>query len=104
MRKTITLMKNWQFVRLDRPVQAPPKLDDSMFACVSLPHVWNKEAPADSGCCLYQRRFPMEGPGERCCFLVFEAVAGVARVFLNGVFLVSTGAAIPDSPWTQGRR
>lgn len=87
MRKTISLMKNWQFVRLDGPVQTPPKFDDSVFATVPLPHVWNRDTPADTGCCLYQCRFPAEGPGERCWFLVFEAVAGVARVFLNGVFL-----------------
>lgn len=87
MRKTISLMKNWQFVRLDRPVQTPPKLDDNMLSTVSLPHVWNKDTPADAGCCLYQCRFPMERPEEHCYFLVFEAVAGVARVFLNGAFL-----------------
>lgn len=80
-------MKDWQFARLLQPETVPPNLEPEKWNHVDLPHVWNKDMPAETGCCLYQMVFEMMPESGRCYFLAFDAVGGVARIFLNGVFL-----------------
>lgn len=87
MRKTIPLSDNWRFARLEAPVQTPPALDDAAMTAVTLPHIWNLEEPAAAGCCLYRTAFAAAPAEGQRAFLALDAVCGVARVFLNGIFL-----------------
>lgn len=85
MRTHISLTDGWQFARLSQAVPTPPAPDTVALTPVSLPHIWNKDDPAASGCCLYRTEF--DAPSAPCSYLAFDGVCGVARVFLNGVFL-----------------
>ena len=78
------LMANWRFARLPSPPTAPPKVE---MMPVSLPHVWNLEAPAQTACCLYETEFSASPTSANEYFIAFGAVAGAARVFLNGTLL-----------------
>lgn len=83
MRTLISLMDGWQFARLPQSAATPPA--DIATAPVGLPHIWNGDDPSADGCCLYRTEF--EAPSAPCSYLAFDGVCGVARVFLNGVFL-----------------
>ena len=85
MRIETPLLDNWKFCWLDAPVQTPP--ETAMFTDVSLPHVSNLNEPARESCALYQRNIQIAKAEKKRYFLRFEAVGGVARVFLNGLFL-----------------
>ena len=85
MRIETPLLDNWKFCWLDAPVQTPP--ETAMFTDVSLPHVSNLNEPARESCALYQRSIQIAKAEKKRYFLRFEAVGGVARVFLNGLFL-----------------
>lgn len=87
MRTIVSLDSGWLFARLSRAAGEPPVMAADKLRAVSLPHVWNKDAPAESECCLYRLEFSAEPSAERRAFLAFDAVCGVARVFLNGAFL-----------------
>lgn len=87
MREQTSLMNHWQFARLTQPEAEPPELNADAWTHVNLPHVWNKDTPAETGCCLYQTVFEVTPKRGREYFLAFDAVGGVARIFLNGVFL-----------------
>lgn len=86
MKKILAINEGWHFLQLESPAQTPPALPPKNMQPVDLPHIWNREQPAASGCCLYQKEFAWDG-GHKHLFLAFDAVCGVARVFLNGVFL-----------------
>lgn len=68
---------------------------------VSVPGVFNLEKPEYfyyEGPAVYSRRFSYENRGEERVFLKFGAVAGEARVFLNGCFLgLHRGGSTPFS-------
>lgn len=87
MRNTMSLNDGWQFARLADTPATPPTLPDTDMEPVALPHVWNREDPGASGCCLYRLQFAAALAAGRRAYLAFDAVCGVARVFLNGVFL-----------------
>ncbi|PWM58676.1 MAG: beta-galactosidase [Subdoligranulum variabile] len=86
MRSITPLTENWQFARLENAVLVPP-LQLASMETVSLPHVWNREEPGAFGCCLYRTQFAATLAAGQRAYLAFDAVCGVARVFLNGVFL-----------------
>lgn len=86
MRTITPLTAGWQFARLEQTALTPPVTPPAMEP-VCLPHVWNREDPGASGCCLYRLQFAADPAAGRCAYLAFDAVCGVARVFLNGVFL-----------------
>lgn len=55
---------------------------------VSVPHVWNKDDAGQEGARLYKRELLLKQPcAERQYFLVFHAVAGVCKAWLNGQLL-----------------
>lgn len=87
MRKEVLLQDGWQFARLEQPVENPVEWRALAVTEVSVPHVWNLENPGEEGCCQYQTVFTVQPLAGRKYFLAFEAVGGVARVFLNGHFL-----------------
>lgn len=87
MRKSILLMKEWSFTRLSKSILIPEEANEHNTEMVSLPHVWNKEKPEELGCCLYTKHFTVNKNSEKNYFIAFDAVGGVARVFLNGGFL-----------------
>lgn len=87
MRKTRMISENWKFAWLAAPVQTPPVLDGAVFEKVMVPHVSNLEDPAKEGCALYHRTLTAQKQAGKRYFLAFDAVGGVARVFLNGLFL-----------------
>mgnify|MGYP002554309022 len=87
MRKSILLMKEWSFTRLSKSILIPEEANEYNTEMVSLPHVWNKEKPEELGCCLYTKHFTVNKNSEKNYFIAFDAVGGVARVFLNGGFL-----------------
>lgn len=87
MRSEMLLINQWQFARLLQPVKNPDVLKQSEWTKVDLPHVWNQDIPSESGCCLYQTVFDAELKCGKEYFLAFDAVGGVARIFLNGMFL-----------------
>ena len=85
--RTITSMnRGWRFARLAQPCTEPPTLPADEMQPVDVPHVWNIDNPAASGCCLYETEFACK-EAVACTFLAFDAVWGAARVFLNGEFL-----------------
>lgn len=87
MRNTMSLNDGWRFARLAAAPATPPPLPDTEMEPVALPHIWNREDPAAFGCCLYRTTFRAAPDLEQRAYLAFDAVCGVARVFLNGVFL-----------------
>lgn len=87
MRKSILLMKEWSFTRLSKSILIPEEANEYNTEMVSLPHVWNKEKPEELGCCLYTKHFTVNKNSEKNYFIAFDALGGVARVFLNGGFL-----------------
>lgn len=88
MRMCRQMMENWQFAKLAAVCDAPPQMLDAELRPISLPHVWNKDQPEAAGCCLYQTKWEEpELPAKKHWFVAFDAVGGVARVFLNGVDL-----------------
>lgn len=87
MRTLLPLDTGWQFARLDAPARTPPAAGSLAMEPVTLPHVWNRDDPAAAGCCLYRTAFSAAAAAGQRAYLAFDAVCGVARVFLNGVFL-----------------
>ena len=76
---------NWRFARLESPDAPLPAPKSKSWQDVTLPHVWNKDAPAQAGCCIYQVSFGMDKHQlQKRHFIEFEAVAGVCRAELNG--------------------
>lgn len=76
---------NWRFARLESPDAPLPAPKSKSWQDVTLPHVWNKDAPAQAGCCIYQASFGMDKHQlQKRHFIEFEAVAGVCRAELNG--------------------
>ncbi len=69
---------NWRFARLESPGAPLPEPESKVWQDVTLPHVWNKDDPAQAGCCVYQASFGMdERQLQKRHFIEFEAVAGV---------------------------
>ena len=89
MRTTYSLNAlNWRFARLESPGAPLPEPESKVWQDVTLPHVWNKDDPAQAGCCVYQASFGMdERQLQKRHFIEFEAVAGVCQVVLNGRLL-----------------
>lgn len=86
MRTVTPLNAGWQFARLETASLTPPARCPALQDVV-LPHVWNRDDPGASGCCLYRVRFAAALAAGQRAYLAFDAVCGVARVFVNGVFL-----------------
>ena len=89
MRTTYSLNAlNWRFARLESPGAPLPAPESKAWQDVALPHVWNKDDPAQAGCCVYQASFEMDAHQlQKRHFIEFEAVAGVCQVVLNGRLL-----------------
>lgn len=86
--RTITSMNSgWRFARLPEPCDTPPALAADAMQPVDLPHIWNVDESAASGCCLYETEFSSKPEEKTCTFLAFDAVCGAASVFLNGELL-----------------
>lgn len=76
---------NWRFARLESPGAPLPAPESKAWQDVALPHVWNKDDPAQAGCCVYQASFGMDAHQlQKRYFIEFEAVAGVCKAALNG--------------------
>ena len=79
---------NWRFARLESPGIPLPAPESKVWQDVTLPHVWNKDDPSQTGECVYQATFGMDARQlEKRHFIEFEAVAGVCKVELNGQLL-----------------
>lgn len=87
MRSVYSLTNNWEFTWLEKPVQNPAEGTALGWERVSVPHVSNLQEPAREACALYQCRIHVQKQGGKRYFLGFDAVGGVARIFLNGIFL-----------------
>ncbi len=87
MRETVLLNDGWRYgVTEAAKTDELPRLPEEMEE-VSVPHVWNKDMPGQTGCRVYQRPLSAgEVRGEHV-FLDFGAVAGVCRVWLNGQYI-----------------
>ena len=53
MRTVTPLNAGWQFARLETAALTPPAPCPALQN-VALPHVWNRDDPGASGCCLYR--------------------------------------------------
>ena len=79
---------NWRFARLESPGIPLPAPESKVWQDVTLPHVWNKDDPSQTGECVYQATFGMDARQlEKRHFIEFEAVAGVCKVEMNGQLL-----------------
>ena len=85
MRTITNLNGEWLFFEGAAGVTAPAIPQDA--ETVTVPHVWNKDCPKERGCRYYARTLAYEkSPEAPCAFLEFDAVALVARVWVNGQF------------------
>ncbi len=87
MRRVTKLMTDWEYTHLSRVEKTPPTLEQDEFIPIALPHIWNLNNPQERGCALYQRVFTAQKKENESYYIAFDAVAGVARVFLNGQFI-----------------
>ncbi len=85
MRETACLQNGWQFARLASSTLEPIRPES--WENVSLPHVWNRENPKESGCALYETKLILNQDRNQKRFLAFDGVCGVARIFWNGHFV-----------------
>lgn len=87
MRQTIYIPDDWYFGVVEPSVDtACPALPKELQA-ITLPHVWNKDAPQQEGCRIYCRTIHAEPAPDQNTFIEFGAVAGVCRVWLNDIYL-----------------
>lgn len=82
--RTNTLLKNWKFYENVIFENDIPHGGGNAKA-VTVPHVWNKEDASQESCRLYTTQLTWSGTSEDRAFLSFDAVGGVARVWVNNI-------------------
>lgn len=84
MRTITPLTDGWQYAVCEplNDAAALPVCHD--WQPVALPHVWNRDAPGEAGSRAYRCTLRLAPRSGRALFFRFEAVGGLARVWLNG--------------------
>ena len=93
VRSRQSINDNWKFIRSGVAYAEMPKLDDSKWELVSLPHTWNAHDPFDDdktyyrGIGWYRRNLVLTAAQlQKKLFLVFEGANQVADIYVNGAF------------------
>src|SRR5699024_8252434 len=84
MRTITPLTDGWQYAVCEplNDAAALPVCHD--WQPVALPHVWNRDTPGEAGPRAYRCTLRLAPRSGRALFFRFEAVGGLARVWLNG--------------------
>lgn len=85
MRTTTILTDGWEYAVCTPQGEKPPVADS--WQPVTLPHVWNIDAPNAEGPRAYRCTLTLAPAADRSLFLCFEGVGGACMVWLNSILL-----------------
>lgn len=80
MHKITSIMNEWKFSKLSSMEETLSR----SYEIVQLPHVWNMDLPKEEGRVLYEKNLSVSKHAEAEYLLSFDAVGGIAEVYLNG--------------------